>query len=84
MFVCDSQGLHVWGQQSQVVHATARSLDGPFLRKDTAIPIESHNPQAIRIRDMYYIFHIGTGDSGGEPKACNEPSDNVKGKGKVH
>eukprot|EP00937_MAST-01D_sp_MAST-1D-sp2_P006230 g6230.t1 len=65
-------GLHVWGGQSTVVHATAATVEGPFTKQAIVIGSEAHNPQAIAINGSWYIFHIGTGDKPGAPKDCNE------------
>ena len=65
-------GLHVWGGQSTVVHATATTVEGPFTKRTTVIASEAHNPQAMVINGSWYIFHIGTGDKSGAPKDCNE------------
>ena len=65
-------GLHVWGKQSTVVHASAPTIDGPYTKQDTVIESESHNPQAIVWNGSWYIFHIGTGDSHRTPQNCNK------------
>lgn len=65
-------GLHVWGSQSQVVHATSVAIEGPYTRQSVAIPHEAHNPQAIELNGTWYIFHIGTGDSAAPVVDCNE------------
>jgi hypothetical protein len=65
-------GLHVWGSQSTVVHATAPTVEGPYTRRATVVGAEAHNPQAIVVNGSWYLFHIGEGDSGGTPKDCNE------------
>ena len=70
-------GLHVWGGQSTVVHATAATVEGPFIKRATVIGSEAHNPQAIVINSSWYIFHIGMGDKSGAPKDCNETTSST-------
>eukprot|EP00040_Diaphanoeca_grandis_P017582 m.91933 g.91933 ORF g.91933 m.91933 type:complete len:536 (-) comp26511_c1_seq1:143-1750(-) len=65
-------GLHAWQGQSTVVHATATSVLGPYLRRSTAIQHQAHNPQTIKWGDKWYIFHIGSGNSNSPPQPCNE------------
>lgn len=65
-------GLHVWGSQSTVVHATAPSVEGPYMKQATVVGAEAHNPQAIVVGGEWFIFHIGIGDRGGAPNDCNE------------
>ena len=65
-------GLHVWYDQSTVVHATADNVEGPYTKRTTVLGAEAHNPQAIVVNGSWYLFHIGEGDSGGTPKDCNE------------
>ena len=65
-------GLHVWGKQSTVVHATAQTVEGPYHKAATVIRAEAHNPQAIVVNGSWYIFHIGTGVSSTPPTNCNE------------
>ena len=69
----DRCGLHNWMGHSTVTHATAKTLLGPYSKQSTAIPQQAHNPQAIRIDEKWYIFHIGSGSGGGAPPPpCNE------------
>jgi hypothetical protein len=65
-------GLHVWGNQSTVVHATAASVEGPYERRSEAVGMEGHNPQAIVVNGSWYIFHIGTGTTARPPHDCSE------------
>lgn len=51
-------GLTAWKHNSQVVHATSVNPGGPYQREGVALPVSSHNPQAIRFNDMWLIFHI--------------------------
>jgi hypothetical protein len=52
--------LHDYGSVSRVVHATARSPLGPFVRQSIALPVFAHNPQVIRHPDgTLLLFHIG-------------------------
>ena len=51
-------GFSAWKHNSQVVHATAHSPNGPYERQGVALPVSSHNPQIIRFKDDWLIFHI--------------------------
>eukprot|EP01052_Picozoa_sp_SAG31_P019788 SAG31_NODE_1459_length_8254_cov_4.297854_8_plen_519_part_00 len=55
------EGLANWEDQSRCVHATAPSMDGPFVKLGDAMEAECHNPQVIRdpISGDYLLFHIG-------------------------
>jgi hypothetical protein len=58
--------LHDYGKVSRVVHATANSPLGPFVRQSVAIPVFAHNPQIIRHPDgTLLLYHIG--DTVGDP-----------------
>ena len=64
-------GLHVWGFQSTVVHATSTTPGGSYTKQSTVIPAQAHNPHVIVYDGIYYIFHIGQGTGTATP-ACNE------------
>lgn len=65
-------GLHVWGGQSAVVHATSKTLEGPYMKQKVVVKHEAHNPQALSVNGSIYIFHIGGGDSTNTIQDCNE------------
>ena len=66
-------GLHGWSGGSTVAHATSKKILGPYTRQDTALTHEAHNPQVIRLSDgKWYVWHIGTANGKGSPRACNE------------
>eukprot|EP01044_Picomonas_judraskeda_P013481 COSAG03_NODE_2042_length_3192_cov_1.691238_3_plen_425_part_00 len=67
-------GLHAWTHSSTVVHATAKLPEGPYMKQGLALPHQAHNPQAIKIGQFWYIFHIGSSVGEGEPAPCNEKS----------
>jgi hypothetical protein len=52
--------LHMYGSVSRVVHATASSPEGPFVRQSVALPVFAHNPQVVRANGSFLLFHIGT------------------------
>ena len=70
-------GLSAWTRGSQVVHASAASPTGPFLRgpagADVVVPAWAHNPQVIRAPDgNYVIFTLGDGwPQNGAPLNCS-------------
>lgn len=61
-----------WVTHSEVAHAVADNLFGPYKFADVALPARgkqfwdglcTHNPMVIRIRDKYVIYYMGnTGD----------------------
>ena len=65
-------GLHVWQNQSSVVHATASDPQGPYTRQGLAVGHQAHNPQTIFFDGKYYMFHIGSGCSEKRPRDCHE------------
>ena len=66
-------GLHAWAKSSTVAWATSTTPEGPYTRQGLALPHQAHNPQAIKIGDSWYIFHIGSASGAGPPPApCNE------------
>jgi hypothetical protein len=66
-------GLHGWSGGSTVAHATSKTILGPYSKQDIALTHEAHNPQTIQLADgKWYIWHIGTANGRGSPKACNE------------
>ena len=67
-------GLFSWSTNSRVVHATAPTLEGPFVDADVVEPVFSHNAQAMRAIDgTWVVWYIGCGqgeaihDCGGSP-----------------
>jgi len=65
-------GLHVWGNQSSVVHATATDPQGPYTRQGLAVAHQAHNPGTVFVDGHYYMFHIGSGCNNYPAKDCNE------------
>ena len=67
-------GLYDWGTNSRVVHAVAKTAEGPFVDVDVVEPAFSHNAQAMRAADgTWVVWYIGCGqgeairDCGGSP-----------------
>ena len=50
-------GLGHWLTNSDVIHATAASPEGPFRFRDTAVPLWAHNPAALRAPDGTYLLY---------------------------
>jgi hypothetical protein len=71
-------GLHVWYDQSTVVHATADNVEGPYTKRTTVLGAEAHNPQTIVANGSWYIFHIGTANSSLVPEDCDGTVKNEK------
>ena len=70
---CD---LGTWQQNSQVVHAVAKSPEGPFDRVDVVVPPLSHNPEVMIAPDgTAVIYTLFDGWSSGL-KNCNKTSAN--------
>ena len=68
-------GLSAWTRGSQVIHATAASPTGPFLRAagPPVVPPWSHNPQHILAPDgTHVLFTLGDGwAQNGPPLNCS-------------
>lgn len=75
----DHCGLHVWGSQSTVAHATSPHASGPYKKSSTVLPHEAHNPETIEVDGALYIFHIGTADSQKPVVACNVTLESERG-----
>ena len=59
-------GLTKFVDKSQVAHAIASTIEGPYTKLGDAVGIESHNPQAVRYSaDRWLIYHIGSGGTPG-------------------
>ena len=58
-------GLLHWGTNSQCIHAVSKDLQGPFIRKDTALRPWCHGPQVVvdPASSHYIMTHVGTGQS---------------------
>jgi len=67
-------GLCNWGQNSRVIHATSKSLLGPYTFQNEALAVWSHNPHIVVDHSsgtpVYLLFHIGTADATGGFKNC--------------
>ena len=54
-------GLIGWGSQSECVHATSKTIGGPFIKKEVAVPKECHGPVVLRAPKAqggdYLMFH---------------------------
>eukprot|EP01043_Picozoa_sp_COSAG02_P007506 COSAG02_NODE_225_length_28184_cov_16.570981_7_plen_435_part_00 len=70
-----SCGLISWGSHSTIVHAVSKSgIAGPFVKKSVAVGHEGHNPQTIRYKGQWVIFHIGSGGgTAGTVPPCPAP-----------
>jgi hypothetical protein len=67
MFVAQMKtgGLIGWGSQSECVHATSKTVDGPFVKESVALENECHGPVVIRDNHgEWLMFHQGSGPSG--------------------
>lgn len=68
-------GLVSWGSHSTIIHAVSENgMGGPFEKKSVVVNVEGHNPQTIRYKGNWVIFHIGGGSAPGKPvKPCPGP-----------
>uniref|UniRef100_A0A0G4F1S7 EGF-like domain-containing protein n=1 Tax=Chromera velia CCMP2878 TaxID=1169474 RepID=A0A0G4F1S7_9ALVE len=72
-------GLQTWTTNSQIVHATSDTIDGPFEKEDVAVAPWAHNPQIVHVPshlragggDLFVLFHIGDG-TGSETRDCSK------------
>ena len=60
-------GLGTWTTNSQVTHATASDVMGPYTKQDTALVPWAHNPQIVLQQRLgaaprFVLWHIGNGD----------------------
>jgi hypothetical protein len=59
-----SCGLTTWGRNSQITHVSAPSLLGPYVRREVAVPLWSHNPIVRQAPDgTLVLWHIGGGNA---------------------
>ena len=55
-------GLATWGYNSQIDHAVADNVTGPYAFHDVAVPAQAHNAAPLALPDgTFAIFHIGDG-----------------------
>ena len=63
MFVAEMKGnctLTSWIPNSQIVHAVAEAVDGPFAFREVLFDTFHHNPRLTRANDgSYLLFMIG-------------------------
>ncbi|MFI3269846.1 MAG: glycoside hydrolase family protein [Rikenellaceae bacterium] len=68
-----SRGHHAWVTHSEVAHAVADKLTGPYIHKDMALPARgreywdgdvTHNPHLIEADGKYYLYYMGNRGSG--------------------
>ena len=59
-------GLFYWDRNSQCTHAVADSIEGPYEKQDTALPVWAHSCRAFRDRETgtWLLFHVGEGIPG--------------------
>lgn len=73
-------GLGQWGTASSVVRAEADVAEGPYVFKETVIPVFSHNPTIRKIPNGggFALYMIGSGEGRPEPN-CSDPHSSVAG-----
>ena len=55
-------GLRNWQSQSECVHATSATPEGPYTFKEVSVPVWCHGPQVARAPDgSLLMVHVGTG-----------------------
>eukprot|EP00041_Stephanoeca_diplocostata_P015206 m.288571 g.288571 ORF g.288571 m.288571 type:complete len:510 (-) comp19963_c0_seq4:906-2435(-) len=61
----NGKGLSGWAANSQIIHATAESPLGPFVKQDVVTRPSTSNPQILydRTFDTFLLFHIAGGGS---------------------
>lgn len=68
-----SRGHYGWVTHSEVAHAVADELSGPYHFKNLALPARgynywdgdcTHNPHVIEYEGKYYLYHMGNKGSG--------------------
>jgi hypothetical protein len=72
-------GMEAWTTNSEIVHATASTPEGPYTRADTTLPLWAHGPQVARGPPLtgppelwhWYIFHDGAGNGRSVHRARN-------------
>jgi hypothetical protein len=68
-----SRGFDAWCTHSEVAHAIAENLFGPYTFSDVSLPARgtrfwdgemTHNPHVIRYKGKYYMYYTGNTGSG--------------------
>ena len=68
-----SRGHLGWVTHSEIAHAVADKLTGPYIFKDVALPARgnefwdgdcTHNPHLLEYDGKYYLYHMGNHGSG--------------------
>jgi len=64
--------LNRWGSNSRIDHGVSSNITGPYVFRDVAVDVWSHNSAPIKLPDgTYAIVHIGSGE-GGHPANCTQ------------
>ena len=68
--IADRCGMAAWQANSEILHATAPSLGGPYAQSDVVLGPFAHNANPLRLSQAphkgdYAVFHVGSGPSGG-------------------
>jgi hypothetical protein len=71
----DGCGLAYWLTNSQIVHATSETVEGPYTKKNVALGVWAHSPRMLKVTeadgsDAYLLFHVGTGTDANTSKHC--------------
>eukprot|EP01043_Picozoa_sp_COSAG02_P027849 COSAG02_NODE_1660_length_11449_cov_6.953128_6_plen_303_part_00 len=56
-------GINAWTENSRIIHATSKTADGTYTRKEQVLGVFSHEPNAVRDPDtgewaLFYTAHI--------------------------
>ena len=71
-----TRGHHAWVTHSEIAHAVADRLTGPYVFQNTALPARgpghwdgemTHNPHLLEHGGQYYLYYVGNHGSGHWP-----------------
>lgn len=88
LYVSEIAGLHCgltkWNSNSRVIHATAKTATGPYIKHGVALNVEAHNPHIIRWQNEFLLFHIGDGSRTRPVPNCTKPRSDIFGFSSSH
>ena len=68
-------GIDYWEPNSQIVHATAKTPEGPYTKRDVVLPPFAHEPNAVRGPNGEWIIYATVRNPNGYPTYdCSGPS----------
>eukprot|EP01043_Picozoa_sp_COSAG02_P031500 COSAG02_NODE_2059_length_9974_cov_6.226532_9_plen_149_part_00 len=79
-----SGGIGAWEPNSRVVHATAKTFEGPYAKQDVVVAPFAHEPNAVRSPDGDWVIYMTMRHPPGGAINCTLESLRSKPEGSDH